>query len=120
MGLGAGGKIAQRIYPDPHGLDTWDQDSAVTVFINILNSVTFADLAGVPSPPSPINAESYARHGLPWFELYDERRGDVAASPALAGVVPTGGAEESEAPVEIASDSVHSAQRRRRGRRRVD
>ena len=26
MGLAAGGRMRQRIYPDPHGLDAWDQD----------------------------------------------------------------------------------------------
>jgi len=27
MGLGAGGKIKQEIYPDSYGFDTWDQDN---------------------------------------------------------------------------------------------
>jgi len=27
MGLAAGGKIKQKIYPDPYGISTWDIES---------------------------------------------------------------------------------------------
>lgn len=121
MGLGVGGRIAQRIYPDPYGLDTWDPQTAVTVQFHILNSLEFAALTNQPAPPSPITAETYARCGLPWFELYDERRGDIAPTPTLAKLIPTGGPDETERRAEIREEAVqpirrrgHRASRRRR------
>src|SRR5918999_422736 len=33
MGLGAGGKMKQEIYPDEYGIDTWDADSSGRVFV---------------------------------------------------------------------------------------
>ena len=38
MGLGAGGRMRQQIYPDPHGVDTWDLDNYGRVFVHIVNS----------------------------------------------------------------------------------
>ena len=42
-----------------------------------------AVLLGLKAPPPPISAETYAAHGLPWFELYEERRSDLPSAPAL-------------------------------------
>jgi hypothetical protein len=41
---------------------------------------------GRPVPPTPIDAATYAEHGLPWFELYDPVRTDVAPADALVGL----------------------------------
>ena len=38
MGLAAGGRMRQQLYPDPHGIDTWDQDNYGRVFVHIVNS----------------------------------------------------------------------------------
>jgi hypothetical protein len=86
MGLGAGGKMTQKIYPDPHGLGTWDQDNYGTAFVHIVNSEQFAQLTGQPAPPSPVSAQLYTQYGYPWFELYDERQPHLAASEKLGGV----------------------------------
>lgn len=32
-----------------------------------------------------MTARAYAAHGYPWFDLYDENRGDVAPADELAG-----------------------------------
>ena len=37
MGLGAGGTMQQKIYPDPHGIEVWDQDNYGRIFIHIIN-----------------------------------------------------------------------------------
>ena len=37
----------------------------------------FAALTGRAPPPTPIDAATYARAGLPWFDLYDEAAGTV-------------------------------------------
>jgi len=84
MGLGAGGVMRQKIYPDPYGLDAWDQDRDGRVFVHILNSAQFRQVTGVEPPPTPIDAKTYTEHGLPWFDLYDEAKSDILPSERLA------------------------------------
>jgi hypothetical protein len=86
MGLAAGGRMRQDIYPDPHGIDTWDAGNTGRVYVHIVNSATFRDFTGMEPPPSPVSARTYTECGLPWFDLYAEGKGDVAPSPTLAGV----------------------------------
>ncbi len=86
MGLGAGGKIEQKVYPDTYGIDAWDQQNSETVFVHIVNSEQYRELTGQQAPPPPIDASTYTEYGFPWFELYDEDKGDVASSKQLAQV----------------------------------
>lgn len=86
MGMGAGGEIAQRVYPDPHGLSTWDVERPDVVEVHVLNSLQFELATGREPPPTPVDARVYSERGLPWFELYDEHRGDLAESVRLSGV----------------------------------
>ena len=84
LGLGGGGRIAQKIYPDPHGLDTWDQEKAREIHIQVLNSVNFAKFTGFAAPPTPVTLDEYTSHKLPWFRLYDEAEEDLGVTEALA------------------------------------
>jgi hypothetical protein len=86
MGLGAGGRMRQKIYPDPYGLDTWDAANFGEVFVHIVNSEQYEELTGSPPPPSPVGAAAYTEHGLPWFDLYDEEKGALAVADRLRGV----------------------------------
>ena len=86
MGLAAGGRMKQSIYPDPHGLDTWDTARTSRVFVHIVNSAMWREITGEEAPPSPITARDYAAHHLPWFELYDEALGALSGTDKLAGV----------------------------------
>ena len=86
MGIAAGGRMKQRIYPDPHGLPTWDQTMRGGLFIHLVNSDVFKQLTGDEPPPTPISAKTYTDYGLPWFDLYDENAGDLPASKRLAQV----------------------------------
>jgi len=86
MGLGAGGRMEQQVYPDPYGAHTWDTERFGRVYVHIVNSQMFEDITGRQPPASPISAQTYAEHGYPWFDLYDEHLGDVPASDILAGV----------------------------------
>ena len=78
MGLGAGGTMKQKIYPDRYGVDTWDTGHFGRVTVHIVNSEQFRQLTGSDPPPSPVSAKTYTDHGLPWFELYDDAKGAVA------------------------------------------
>ena len=86
MGLAAGGKMKQKIYPDPHGLDSWNPDHANRVFIHIVNSEMWREITGEEPPRTPVTAKEYARHHLPWFDLYDEAADTVTTTPTLADV----------------------------------
>ncbi len=86
MGLGAGGRMRQKIFPDPHGWETWDEENAGRIFVHIANSLTYREITGMEPPPTPISARLYTQYGLPWFDLYDQDQGDVEASEELAGV----------------------------------
>ncbi|MCA9971212.1 MAG: hypothetical protein KC425_13395 [Anaerolineales bacterium] len=86
MGLGAGGRMKQKIYPDPHGYDTWDVDTAVTVDVHIVNSLLYREITGQAPPPSPVSAQTYTQYGFPWFDLYDEHMADVRPPTTLVSV----------------------------------
>jgi hypothetical protein len=83
MGLAAGGKMKQKIYPDPHGLDTWDQENYGRAYVHIVNSMMYREITGKEPPPTPVTARTYAQYGLPWFDLYDDKLGDIAAPNEL-------------------------------------
>ncbi|WP_461570513.1 hypothetical protein [Thermincola ferriacetica] len=86
MGLAAGGKMKQSVYPDEYGIETWDQANYGRVYVHIVNSMMFRDITGLEPPPTPISAKTYTEYGLPWFDLLDEGKGDVAASDILSKV----------------------------------
>ncbi|MBX3273466.1 MAG: hypothetical protein KF729_24595 [Sandaracinaceae bacterium] len=86
MGLAAGGRMKQKVYPDPHGLDTWDLDASARVFVHIVNSELWREITGEEPPATPVTARSYASAGLPWFELYDERAPTLAPTETLAKI----------------------------------
>ena len=86
MGLGAGGRMKQKIYPDRYGVDTWDAEQCTEVVVHIANSEMYEEITGEAAPPTPVSARTYTEYGLPWFELYDEGKGDLEPSEVLAGV----------------------------------
>jgi hypothetical protein len=83
MGLGAGGTIRQKIYPDPYGVDVWDRANCGAATVHVLNAAQYAHVTGRRPPLTPISVETYLERGFPWFELYEEDRGDVAAPDTL-------------------------------------
>ena len=86
MGLAAGGRMEQKIYPDLYGKDTWDATGTTTVHVHIVNSDAYHAITGEQPPPTPISAATYNAFGLPWFALYDEDLGDVPAPAILRRV----------------------------------
>jgi hypothetical protein len=77
MGLGAGGRMRQEIYPDEYGVDTWDPEEYGRVHVHIVDSMLFRETAGLEPTSTPVTARIYTERGLPWFDLYDEERGDL-------------------------------------------
>jgi hypothetical protein len=56
------------------------------VFVHIANAELFTEITGKLPPPSPISAQDYSSHGLPWFSLYDADRLAVGGSAPLTDV----------------------------------
>lgn len=88
MGLAAGGRMRQKIYPDTYGIDSWDPANTGRVFVHLVNSMAWREITGEEPPATPVSARSYSEHGLPWFDLYDEIEGDVSPAPELVAVKP--------------------------------
>ena len=87
MGLGAGGAIEQKIYPDPHGVPVWDQRNSGDATVHLLHPRDYERVTGEAPPATPIDAATYTKHGLPWFEIYDDRA-DLSAAERLRRVRP--------------------------------
>jgi hypothetical protein len=86
--LGAGGRIAQRVYPDPYGIDVWEPSPRRIVYLHILEAGEYERLTGEAAPPSPVDVQTYVRFGLPWFEVHDAARGDIPTSPTMSQLEP--------------------------------
>ena len=86
LGLAAGGRMRQKIYPDPHGIGTWDTENTGRVYVHIVNSMTYREITGEEPPATPVTARMYTDYGYPWFELYDEEKGDLEVSETLKRV----------------------------------
>lgn len=80
MGVGKGGKITQKIYPDPHGLEVWNEAPSEIVVVYLVNAETYAEITGV-SIPKPVAHEMYQG---PWFGLEDESEGDSSGSETFS------------------------------------
>lgn len=84
MGLAAGGRMAQEIYADPHGLDAWDQSVSSRCFVTLVNAVQWLKITGEAPPTRPPTAADYTSAGLPWFDYYAADLDTLAGAPALA------------------------------------
>ena len=80
MGFAAGGRIAQRIYADPYGADSWQSVPLADLILYVVNSEAYEQITGQPCHPTPVSPEDYTKAGLPWFEIYDEARSPLATA----------------------------------------
>ncbi len=83
MGIGAGGIMRQKIYPDKYGIETWDRERVMSFFVRLILAGEFRAITGEQSPPTPVDTAAYTAAGLPWFALYDDAHDDVEAADAL-------------------------------------
>jgi hypothetical protein len=48
--------------------------------------MAFREITGKEPPTTPISAKTYERYGFPWYDLYDDGMGDIAAPDTLKNV----------------------------------
>ena len=77
MGIGKGGKITQKVYPDPYGIDAWKSKCTSKVKVEIANAVQYAKKMGHELPPLPKSVEEYIGN---WFNVKDQEMNDVKGS----------------------------------------
>jgi len=80
MGLGRGGEIEQKIYPDTYGLKVWQENPIERTYIHMVDDESFRQITGCRAPPTPVTYEKYQQFGLPWFELYDKKLKDTSGT----------------------------------------
>lgn len=85
MGIGAGGRMVQEVYPDDYGWNTWDSTSVGRADLRLCSIVEWQARTGEPAPPTPIDADAYTQAGLPWFAYYSEA-GDIPTPDRLSGL----------------------------------
>jgi hypothetical protein len=73
MGLAPGGKMRQEIYDDPFDFNDWDTKQRSRCFVHITNSLVWRAITDEAPPTVPLTAKEYNRHGLPWFDYYDDQ-----------------------------------------------
>lgn len=83
MGVGKGGKITQKIYSDPHGLEVWKDQPESAVAVYLVNAEQFSEITGHAMPPLPKSVENY--HGT-WFGLHDKTESDIAGTDVFTGL----------------------------------
>lgn len=91
MGLGRGGEISQKIYPDPHGIGVWNPEPRAVSRLYLVSSADFKQITGHAAPPTPVTYEKYQQLGLPWFDLYDEKLEDTSGSSVFEKLKPVSG-----------------------------
>jgi hypothetical protein len=84
MGLAPGGRMRQEIRTDRRPMEEWDQGHSGRCFVHIANSLAWRQITHADPPTAPRTAADYTRAGLPWFDLYEERRTAVDGSGILA------------------------------------
>jgi len=83
MGIGAGGKMKQEIFKDPHGMDVWQRSQRARCFVHLANSMAWEAITEEKPPVTPVTAELYTRHGYPWFDYYDDNQEALEATEKL-------------------------------------
>lgn len=86
MGLGAGGKMRQEIYADPHPISAWDQTQSRRCFVHLANSTAWRQITGESPPHPPFTAKEYKLAGMPWFDYYRDDLAPLPGSKQLAGI----------------------------------
>ncbi len=84
-GLGAGGRMKQKIIKDPHGSTAWDTAQSSRCYAHLCLADDWQRITGTLPPQKPPTAVDYTAAGLPWFD-YDVGQAGVEGATALSGV----------------------------------
>lgn len=85
VGMGAGGRIRQEVYADPHPREEWDESAALAAEVRLVPAAEWPSLTGEPVPTKPPTPELYADAGIPWFD-YETPTAPVLEPSPLAGI----------------------------------
>ena len=77
MSLAAGGLIKQSINADTYPPSIWDTENSILFNVQLLNSESFLGVTGRLPPSSPIDAKTYASHGYPFYDIWNEELSGV-------------------------------------------
>lgn len=86
LGLGAGGKMRQEIYKDPHAAEDWDLEHSSRCFVHLCDALMWREITGENPPQTPITAMEYQRAGLPWFDFYRDDLAVLEGSKTLSSI----------------------------------
>jgi hypothetical protein len=100
MGLGAGGRMKQEIYADPHKPDDWDLETSSRCFVHLCDALVWRQITGTHPPHTPVTSKEYEKAGLPWFDFYRDDVAVLEGSKTLNSV---------KSVVQIATEKGHAA-----------
>lgn len=100
MGIGAGGEIEQKIYPDPYGISEWNLENPIKFNIRVVNALMWEALTGNKPHHQAPDRNDYKHYSYPWFDLYDEKYSDTKPTDVLAAI--KSAYDGSEAPINYA------------------
>jgi hypothetical protein len=110
--LAAGGRIKQTIIRDTSSKTDWDETRSIIFSVQILNSERYQAVTGRTPPKTPITAQTYRRHGLPYFAIYGEEpsgiRGDFSAVKSVNTIDKTMNTIKAKQAVAEVSNSINS------------
>ncbi len=86
MSLAAGGRMRQEVYEDERGADAWEIETTSRCFVHLCDSLVWRQITGLQPPHPPFTAKEYNKHGLPWFDWYDDRRTSLAGGRGLRSI----------------------------------
>ncbi|KUL87537.1 hypothetical protein ZTR_04510 [Talaromyces verruculosus] len=69
LGLAAGGFIKQHIQKDTHPASTWDHSTRTVFNVQIISPQVFEEMTGFMAPAAPINAATYHKYNLSFFNI---------------------------------------------------
>jgi hypothetical protein len=98
MGLGKGAEIEQKIYPDPYGLEVWQDRPVEQLAVYLCSAEDFAAITGYRLPDLVVEEH----YGGPLFVVVDGHLADVAGSEKFDGL-------KSVVPPETAGSAVAQA-----------
>jgi hypothetical protein len=83
MGFSPGGRMHQEIYDDPYEFEDWHQSLGSRCFLHITNSLVWRAITDELPPTPPFTSKEYTKHGMPWFDYYDDNLNSIDGAENL-------------------------------------